>query len=65
MQDRYLVSYGDFIKELAKKKVTLSLSQEAEWEDYFMQEQQKAIVLKTQIDKTDAAIDGMVYDLYV
>lgn len=45
-------------------KVTLSLSQEAEWEDYFMQEQQKAIVLKTQIDKTDAAIDKMVYDLY-
>jgi len=26
-QDWYLVSYGDFIKELAKKKVAFSLSQ--------------------------------------
>ncbi|TRX36318.1 Eco57I restriction-modification methylase domain-containing protein [Flavobacterium restrictum] len=64
LQDWYLLSYGDFIKELGKKKVKLSLSQESEWEDYFIQEQKKAITLKTQIDNTDAAIDKMVYELY-
>ncbi len=64
LQDWYLLSYGDFIKELAKKKVTLSLSQKAEWEDYFIQEQKKAITLKTRIDKTDKEIDTMVYELY-
>jgi hypothetical protein len=64
LQDWYSLSYGDFIKELAKKKVTLTLSQKAEWEDYFIQEQKKAIDLKTQIDKTDKEIDKMVYELY-
>ena len=64
LQDWYLLSYGDFIKELAKKKVALSLSQKAEWEDYFIQEQKKAIELKNKINTTDAAIDAMVYELY-
>ena len=64
LQDWYLLSYGEFIKELAKKKIKLSLSQEAEWEDYFSQEQQKALALKQQIDTTDKEIDQMVYALY-
>jgi len=64
LQDWYLLSYGDFIKELEKKKVKLSLSQKAEWEDYFLQESKKALALKTDIDTTDKEIDLMVYELY-
>lgn len=64
LQDWYLLSYGEFIKELAKKKVKLSLSEEAEWEDYFTQEAQKALALKTQIETTDKEIDHLVYALY-
>lgn len=64
LQDWYKLSYSEFIKELAKKKVKLSLSQEAEWEDYFMQESKKALELKATIDATDKAIDAMVYELY-
>jgi type I restriction-modification system DNA methylase subunit len=64
LQDWYLLSYAEFIKELGKKKVKLSLSQEAEWEDYFMQESKKALELKATIDATDKAIDKMVYELY-
>ncbi len=64
LQDWYLLSYSDFIKELAKKKVKLSLSEEAEWEDYFMQESKKVLALKNEIDATDKAIDTMVYELY-
>jgi len=64
LQDWYLLSYSEFIKELAKKKVKLSLSQEAEWEDYFMEESKKALELKATIDATDKAIDTMVYELY-
>jgi len=60
----YLLSYSDFIKELGKKKVKLSLSDEAEWEDYFLQEQKKALAIKHQIDTTDKEIDQMVYALY-
>lgn len=64
LQDWYVLSYSDFIKELAKKKVKLSLSEEAEWEDYFETESKKAQDLKAQIDATDKAIDAMVYELY-
>lgn len=64
LQEWYMLSYSQFITELAKKKVKLSLSEEAEWEDYFMQESKKALDLKTQIDATDKAIDKMVYELY-
>ncbi len=38
----YKLTYAEFIKELEKKKVKLTLSQKAEWEDYFKTEQQKA-----------------------
>ena len=64
LQDWYNLSYSEFIKELAKKKIKLSLSDEAEWEDYFTQESKKALDLKAQIDATDKAIDAMVYELY-
>lgn len=64
LQDWYLLTYAEFIKELAKKKVKLSLSEEAEWEDYFETESKKAKDLKAQIDKTDKEIDQMVYELY-
>jgi hypothetical protein len=64
LQDWYKLTYPEFIKELAKKKVKLSLSQEAEWEDYFIEERKKALELKSQIDATDKAIDMMVYELY-
>jgi hypothetical protein len=64
LQDWYLLTYAEFIKELAKKKVKLTLSEEAEWEEYFIQESKKAQELKAQIDATDKAIDAMVYALY-
>ena len=64
LQDWYLLSYAEFIKELEKKKIKLSLSEEAEWETYFSTEAKKALELKAQIEKTDKEIDQMVYALY-
>lgn len=64
LQDWYLLTYAEFIKELGKKKIKLSLAQEAEWEEYFNQEVSKAQALKQQIDKTDKETDRMVYALY-
>lgn len=64
LQDWYLLSYADFIKELGKKKIKLSLSEEAEWEMYFTSEAKKALEIKSQIEKTDKEIDQMVYALY-
>lgn len=64
LQNWYLLDYKAFIKELAKKKIKLSLGDEATWEDYFIAEQQKAIALQNQIHKTDNEINQMVYELY-
>ncbi|MGI9526720.1 MAG: Eco57I restriction-modification methylase domain-containing protein [Weeksellaceae bacterium] len=58
------LSFAEFVKELKKKKVKLTLAEEAEWEDYFTAEKAKAETLKTQIDQTDKEIDQMVYKLY-
>ena len=60
----YELSYSEFVNELKKKKIKLSLSEEAEWEDFFLAEKQKAQVIKSEIDKTDREIDQMVYELY-
>ena len=64
LENWYELTFAEFVKELAKKKVKLSLSEEVEWEDYFLQEQQKAVAIKNEIVATDKAIDKMVYELY-
>ena len=64
LQNWHELSFGNFIKELTKAKIKLSLSEEAEWEEYFLAEQQKAQIINTQITKTDREINEKVYELY-
>ena len=64
LQDWYKLSYADFIKELTKQKIKLTLSEEAEWADYFDQEKSKALEIQSKIASTDKEIDQMVYELY-
>ena len=64
LQEWYNLSFSDFIKELGKQKIKLSLAEESEWEDYFITEQQKAQSIKNTITQTDKEIDQMVYELY-
>jgi type I restriction-modification system DNA methylase subunit len=64
LENWYELNYAEFLKELKKKKIELSLSQKAEWEDYFLAEQQKVVEIQNQITSTDKEIDAMVYELY-
>lgn len=64
LDDWYELTYSEFMKELKKKKISLSLSDEADWKDYFLTEQQKALGIQNQITSTDKEIDAMVYELY-
>lgn len=64
LQNWYELSFADFLKELAKAKVNLTLSQKAEWEDYFLQEQKRALDRQSKVHTTDKEIDQMVYELY-
>ena len=64
LQNWYELEFKDFLKELKKAKVQLSLSEEAEWMQYFNEQKQKAKELKAEINKVDSDIGQMVYELY-
>lgn len=64
LENWHKLNFDEFVIELGKKKVKLSLAQEAEWEDYFLAEKEKAEYLKNQIKNTDEAINQLVYELY-
>ncbi len=64
LQNWHELEFKAFLKELKKAKMQLSLSQEAEWMQYFNEQKQKAQTLKAEIEKTDKEIDKMVYQLY-
>ena len=75
LKDWHKLNSVDFFTELekARKKVAkenklelkkLSLSEEAEWLQYFSEQKEKAEELKKEINKTDKEIDQIVYGLY-
>jgi hypothetical protein len=64
LESWYSLRYKEFLAELAKKKVQLTLSQKSEWEDYFEKESAKVKEIAQQISETDNEIDQMVYELY-
>lgn len=64
LQSWHELTFKQFLKELKKKKVKLTLEEEAEWLDYFTQQKAQAEDLKSQINQTDKKIDAMVYELY-
>ena len=64
LQNWYLLTYAEFIAELGKKKVKLTLSDEEEWESHFAEKAEQARSIKTQLDSTEREIDQLVYALY-
>ncbi len=64
LENWHELDFKDFLKELTKAKIKLSLSEEAEWMQYFNEQKQKAQQLKSEIAQTDREIDQMVYQLY-
>lgn len=64
LQGWHVLLYSEFIKELTKLKIKLTLSEEAEWEKYFNAERKKTLDILAEIESTDKEIDQMVYKLY-
>ena len=64
LQEWYLLDFSEFIKELKRLKVKLSLLQESDWEEFFLVEKSKAVLIDSEIKSTDKEIDSMVYKLY-
>ena len=59
-----MLSFNDFLKELKKVKVILSLQDEMSWQELFERQKNEAQKIKSIIDRTDNQIDLMVYKLY-
>jgi hypothetical protein len=58
------LDFKQFIAELKKQKINLSLKQQDEWEEYFNEYKTGCSDLVRQINETDKEIDEMVYGLY-
>lgn len=58
------LEFADFLRELKKQKITLKLSQQDEWEEYFNDYRSTCRQLSEQITKTYNEIDLRVYKLY-
>ena len=58
------VDFKTMLAELKKQKISLTLTQQDEWEDYFTQYKADCNALSNQITATDKEIDQMVYQLY-
>ncbi|HEX8459832.1 MAG TPA: TaqI-like C-terminal specificity domain-containing protein, partial [Segetibacter sp.] len=55
---------NEFLKELEKQKIKLSLSEQQDWLQYFAEQKAKANNIQQVIKQTDKEIDDMVYELY-
>lgn len=60
----YELSFKEFLKELGKQKIKLTLSQQDEWEEYFEDYKNSILEIKQKISVTDKEIDLMIYKLY-
>ncbi len=58
------VSFSDFIKELKKQKITLTLQEQSEWMTWMNMNVEKIKGIEAKILTLDDQIDQMVFDLY-
>ncbi|MFZ2325070.1 MAG: DNA methyltransferase [Ignavibacteriaceae bacterium] len=64
LKEFYNYDFKTFLSELKKKKITLTLKQQDEWEQYFNEYKTEINKLQQQISQTDKEIDQHVYKLY-
>jgi len=64
LQNWFLLDTKSFLSELKKSKIKLGMKGEMELLKLFKAEKAKAQKIKAVIDKTDKAIDQIVYELY-
>ena len=58
------LTFVEFLRELSKQKIKLSLAQQDDWEEYFDQYKLECNDITEQISVVDKQIDQLVYQLY-
>jgi len=64
IQTWFEIEFGEFLNELKKLKIQFSLSEEAEWLDFFNQQKEKVNNSQKQIDLVEVEINKKVYEIY-
>ena len=64
MESFYELNFKEFLKELEKQKIKLSLLEQDEWEEYFENYKKSVLEIKQKIFVMDKEIDFMIYKLY-
>ena len=64
MEVFYKLDFKEFLKELGKQKIKLSLSEQDEWEEYFENYKINILKIENQIEMTNKEIDTLIYNLY-
>ena len=64
LESFYDYDFKVFLKELNKLKVKLTLSEQADWNDFFEQYKKEINLLQTNIFSANKEIDQIVYELY-
>ena len=64
MEVFYKLDFKEFLKELGKQKIKLSLLEQDEWEEYFENYKINILKIENQIEMTNKEIDTLIYNLY-
>jgi hypothetical protein len=64
IEEFWKLDFGEFLTELEKQKVQLSLNKKEELQDYFEDKKTKVLELETQINQIDEQIEELVRGLY-
>lgn len=64
LENFYKLDFKEFLKELGKQKIKLSLSKQDEWEEYFENYKINILKIENQIEMTNKEIDTLIYNLY-
>lgn len=64
LQTFYKHDFKDFVSELKKQKIKLTLKEQDKWEDYFDDYKSEINNIEQKIQQTDQEINQMIYKLY-
>ena len=64
LESFHTLPFGNFVKELGRQKIRLSLKEQDEWQEYFEEYKADISALTAEISRTDDEINAAVYKLY-
>jgi mevalonate kinase len=64
LNEFYKLDFGEFIQELEKQKVKLTLAKKEELEEYFEERKTKFLELQSRVEKVDGEIEELVRGFY-